>query len=320
MSGGWRAIVGVAVWLVSVVPQVPNLHHGAWAHALIALAALVLVPLAIEVAERPERVAAARQLLRWAARLQLPGALLLVVALRLPPGPGAMMAAGVWSVVLGLIAASGGVQLWKTAEKRAVAWCNEAGLVFAAVGAVWLLADRAGIRPLGFSEDIVLLTAVHFHYAGLIVPVLASRALEAVKPGRASTVIALAVVAGVPAVALGITASQLGWSGVIEAGAALLMSAAGAAVAIVHVWLGVATRRAVLVRCLWVIAGCSLFAGMLLSALYGLRDFVAPWPWLDIPWMRALHGTVNALGFGVCGTLGWWWVRRRCQLRMEQEG
>lgn len=311
MSGGWRAVVGAAVWLVSVVPQVPNLHHGFWAHALIALAALVLVPLLIEVADRPTRVSGARQSLAWAARLQLPGALLLIVALRLAPGPGAMLTAGLWCGVLGLIAMSGGVQLWVTAEKRAVAWCNEAGLVFAAVGAMWLLADRAGIRPLGFSEDIVLLTAVHFHYAGLIVPVLASRALEAVKPGRTSTTIALAVVAGVPAVAIGITASQLGWSGLIEAGAALLMSAAGAAVAIVHVWLGIGTRRAIFVRCLWVTAGCSLFAGMLLSALYGLRELIAPWPWLDIPWMRALHGTVNATGFGFCGTLGWWWARRR---------
>ncbi len=306
MSGGWRAVVGVAVWLVSVMPRVPSLHHGAWGHALVGFAALVLVPLAIEVADRPGRVAGARQLLGWAARLQLPGALLLVVALRLTPGPGAMLAAALWCAVLGLIATSGGVQLWKTAENRAVAWCNEAGLVFAAVGAVWLLADRAGIRPLGFSEDIVLLTAVHFHYAGLIMPVLASRALEAVRPGRASTAIALAVVAGVPAVAVGITATQWGMSVGIEASAALLMSGAGAAVAMVHVWLGVATRRAVLVRCLWVAAGCSLAAGMVLSALYGLRGYFAPWPWLDIPWMRALHGSVNAIGFAGCGTVAWW--------------
>ena len=72
-----------------------------------------------------------------AATRLLPGALLLVVALRLAPGPAATAAVGLWCVVLVLIAASGGVQLWKTAEKRAVVWCSESGLVFAAVGAVF---------------------------------------------------------------------------------------------------------------------------------------------------------------------------------------
>ena len=28
-------------------------------------------------------------------------------------------------------------------------------------------------------------------------------------------------------------------------------------------------------------------------------------PWLDVPWMRAVHGTVNAVGFGLGGVLAW---------------
>jgi hypothetical protein len=43
---------------------------------------------------------------------------------------------------------------------------------------------------------------------------------------------------------------------------------------------------------------------MLLAALYGSRFYLAV-DWLDIPWMRALHGTANAVGFGVVGLLGW---------------
>jgi len=112
-------------------------------------------------------------------------------------------------------------------------------------------------------------------------------------------------------VAVGITASQLGWGVAVESGAALWMSAAGMAVAAVHLRLGIGTRWAVGVRCLWVFAGCSLFAGMVLAALYGVRVYFAPWPWLDIPWMRALHGTINAIGFAGGGTLAWWLVVRR---------
>ena len=48
-----------------------------------------------------------------------------------------------------------------------------AGLVYLAVGGVWTVIARAGLRPLGFPDLIVLLTAVHFHYAGFALPVLA---------------------------------------------------------------------------------------------------------------------------------------------------
>lgn len=42
----------------------------------------------------------------------------------------------------------------------------------------------------------------------------------------------------------------------------------------------------------------------MLAAIYGSRFYV-PMPWLDIPWMRAVHGTANALGFGLAGLLAW---------------
>jgi hypothetical protein len=311
MSAGWRAVVGAAVWSVFVLWTVPNVHHGAWAEALILFAALVLMPLVIEIADGPARAHGARQLLGWAARLQLPGALILLIGFRLEPGVAAMASAGLWSAVLLTMAASGAVQLWKAPKAGPVRVCSEAGLVFAAIGAAWLLADRAGVRPLGFDGDIVLLTAVHFHYAGVILPVLTSRALEAVAPGVWGRVTAAGVVAGVPAVALGITSTQLGWAGGVECAAALIMSTAGLAVAMTHVRLGLGLRRSVAVRCLWVAAGCSLAAGMLLSALYGMREVFAPWPWLDIRWMRALHGSVNAIGFAGAGTWAWWSVARR---------
>ena len=45
-------------------------------------------------------------------------------------------------------------------------------------------------------------------------------------------------------------------------------------------------------------------AGMVLSTLYGLRFFDVL-PGLDIPWMRALHGTGNALGFALPALMAW---------------
>jgi hypothetical protein len=184
--------------------------------------------------------------------------------------------------------------------------CRDAGLIYAAVGAAWLLADRLGLRPLGFDPAIVLLTAVHFHYAGWLLPIITGLALGNSKPSWFHPVVGWTVIAAVPGVAIGITVSQLGFGPGVETTAALLMALGGTGVAAIHVRLALEGRWPVGLRCLWMAAASSLLAGMLLAALYGARNFFHPWPWLDLPWMRALHGSVNALGFGFCGLLGWW--------------
>jgi hypothetical protein len=303
MSARTKALIGVFAWLAFSLPQTPNVHHGIWGHVLVQFAALVIAPFLIEVVRRSGDNA----MIAWAARLQLPAALLLVAAFRFENGEmWGIVSAAAWAGVLTMLAVGGLMRVRSGGERSPARWCREGGLVFAAVGAAWLIADRAGMRPLGFSADMVLLTAVHFHYAGLILPVIAGEALAEWRRPLAARVIAGGVLAGVPAVAVGITASQLGWSSSIELAAAFVMAVSGAAVGVVHVALGLGRKAMVSVRCLWVVAGCSLIAGMLLAALYGMRGVFALWPWLDIPWMRALHGTVNALGFGFCGTLAWW--------------
>ena len=67
---------------------------------------------------------------------------------------------------------------------------------------------RAGLRPLGFPDLIVLLTAVHFHYAGFALPVLTGLVAR-VLGGPAAGAACLGVIAGVPLVAIGITDAQL---------------------------------------------------------------------------------------------------------------
>lgn len=324
MSGGRRAWIGAAVWGVVAMPAVPNLHHGAWAQALTAFAALVLAPLLFDiVAAEAVGGEMARRGLAWAARLQLPAALLVAGSFRISAGPWALLMATPWAVVLLLLAMVGVARAVRRREAGVWPhWCGDAGLIYAAIGAAWLLADRGGLRPLGFAEDIVLLTAVHFHYAGLILPVLAGRALQRISAGWLGAAVSVGVMAGVPAVAVGITLSQVNANTAVETMAAGLMAVAGFAVAVTHLWLAMRDEPApvsgsgedfrprsenvdTFTRGLWMIAGVSLAAGMVLAALYGLRNTAAPWPWLDIPWMRALHGSVNALGFALGGTLAW---------------
>lgn len=306
-----RVFLGALICLGSTWMRVPDLRHGVWAQALLGFAALVVVPLLIDLVGDELDGPVSRRLLRTAAWLQFPSSLLLVFAYAGGPGVWAALSALPWTLVLLLLSGTGVLRVVQRGSRPLPLLCRDTGLIYAAVGAAWLMADRLGLHPLDFDESIVLLTAIHFHYAGLIVPVLTGFALGLLPGSRLVTLIGVGVIAGVPAVAVGITASQFHLDPRIELVAALLMALSGLGLAALHLLLGLQQRRPVAVRCLWVVAGCSLTAGMLLAVLYGVRNFFHPWPWLDIPWMRALHGSINALGFGFCGVLGWWLLRGR---------
>jgi hypothetical protein len=183
--------------------------------------------------------------------------------------------------------------------------CTDAALMFSLVGGLWTLADRLGIRPLGFDPSIVALTAVHFHYAGVLLPLFTGLTARQMPESRFVARAAVGVVLGVPAVAVGITFSQLGWGFGLETAAGLALALAGAIVAIMHVRLATEPEFTPTTRALLAVAGVALFFGMVFAALYAIRFQASPLPWLAIPQMRAIHGTLNALGFGLCGVLGW---------------
>ncbi len=105
-------------------------------------------------------------------------------------------------------------------------------------------------------------------------------------------------------VAVGITSTQVAAWRWIESVAALVMATSGMLSAWLHLRLALQRVWPARVRILWAISAISLFASMTLAAIYGLR-FYLPLMGLDIPWMRALHGTANAIGFGLASLLAW---------------
>lgn len=146
---------------------------------------------------------------------------------------------------------------------------------------------------------------MHFHYAGLLLPLVAGRVVRRFPGARFAASAAVGVVLGVPAVAAGISATQLGRGPAFECAAGWGLALSGLGVALFHVRLALESKNAASVCALWAVAGVALFFGMPLAAAYATRAFGAPLPWLGIPAMRALHGTANALGFGLCGVLAW---------------
>ncbi len=306
MSPRISALLGAAVCLAFALTRVPGLGHTAWATALLLFASLVLVPLALEVVvetDDPPALAPWFSLARWT---QFPAALLLAVSCWLEPGAGGVGFAAPWFAFTLLLAAIGMRRLRAAGMRRSLhGMCGDVALIFSAVGGAWALADRAAYRPLDFDAAIVSLTAVHFHYAGLLLPLFAGLVQREYWMSRFAARAAVGVVLGVPAVAIGIVASQLGSGPAIEAAAGVGLALAGMAVGILQVRRATERNGPPLARWLLGVSGAALFCAMVLAAAYAVRSMGATFAWLGLPQMRALHGTLNAFGFGLCGVLGW---------------
>lgn len=179
-----------------------------------------------------------------------------------------------------------------------------AAYLFFPIGPLAAFSDRLGWAPLDFSPIIILLTAAHFHYAGFLLPWVLSNLLRQRAPSILQRWVAWAVLLGIPAVAVGITSAQFGVDPWLETSAATLMALGGLGVAFWQAGLALESRQALSQRFAMLGLFLCLGTGMILALLYGWRSYF-PLPFLSIPWMYALHGTLNTLGVGVFGILVW---------------
>lgn len=307
MNNRTKAIVGAVAWLALVVAARVSPWAPGWTHVLIAFAALVLVPLALDlVTERRDTGKIGRNFF-LAQKIQLPSAALLALSLGLPHGLWAVVAALPWALVTAMLASAGVGRLLRDRWARPIDRLGaDVGLGFFVVSGMWVLIDRSGYRPLGFSPDIVALTAAHFHFAGLLLPLFAGQVARDMPDSRFASRAIVGTILGIPALAAGITFTQLGWTAAFETAAGCGLALAGASVGVLHVrWAVDAKKASSSARSLVAVTGVALFFAMALAALYALRPYVALAPDLGIPQMRAFHGTLNAFGVGLCGVLGW---------------
>ncbi|AFK18227.1 hypothetical protein HFX_0500 [Haloferax mediterranei ATCC 33500] len=142
---------------------------------IIALAMLVLVPLAVRLADTPRRDGTRSGWYRIAVVGQPMMALLGVFSLTMPPGAAAVLTALPWAATTGAVAGFGAWRLLQRGPWPIEELSVDAGLLYIVVGGAALLFDRAGVS-LVFEPIIVTLTIVHFHYAGSALPILAGMA------------------------------------------------------------------------------------------------------------------------------------------------
>jgi hypothetical protein len=287
---------------------------------LFLFAPLVIVPLGMELGRGMGGTGRLEELAR---RLQPVGAGMVVVAMCLPPGWRAGLAAAGWMVVCGLMAGGGVVGLvrssltrssltrssltrssWRDADRSVRATLALAQMDLG-VGGAWLVASRLGMRPMGIQEPIGLLTAVHFHFAGFATAMIAAATLQFVERrgvfrlGQRWLKPVVVLVAGMPIV----VAAGFVISPVVKMAAAILFSTSVAALAIAVRACGRNAEDAT-ARILLQVAAGAVFAGMVLSASYAVADYAGS-EVLTIPQMARTHGILNAVGFCLAGLLGW---------------
>jgi YndJ-like protein len=295
ISTSYRSVsrLGLLLWLGVFVDWRPDLHHDVWARLILLMAVLIWVPMVLNLLEYPKAGV-------WWVGLS---GLALVAGFYCEAG---WLAAGLalpW-VVVTLWVFMRGVDHWiqhaHNAGEKAVA----ASQIFLVVGGLWTLADRLGWQPLGFDPVIVLLTGVHFHYAGFLFTWLAGRSAQQ-WPHQATNTAAYLAMLAVPLTAAGITVTQLWGRYELEALSALCVAVSGWLMAASYFLAVLRPGLPLLARLLWLICSVSLIFSMTLAVGYAVRNW---WPveWLAIPNMRAWHGTSNALGVAGCGVWGWW--------------
>jgi hypothetical protein len=301
------AALGVLLWCVIVVGSIMRRFWLGPIEVFFLLAPLVHVPLGFRVVRR---LFGEYSLLGQAAVFVLPaGAILATASFWLPAGRAAATLAAGWFLVCGLAALDGLWRLLRGGYRSTEGLCISAGFVYLAVGGVWLVLSRSGTMPMHFAEPIILLTAVHFHFMGFALPLVAGatgQELRTREPILYSVVergifrfVAMGIIGGPAIVAAGFVLEFA----LLKLVGALLLAVASIGLAgfllPVLPWI-----RLRLAKVLLSVSAVSLVVGMILAATYAVGEFTERY-WLLIPQMARLHGTVNALGFTLCGLLGW---------------
>jgi YndJ-like protein len=290
----------LSIWLkISVILAVSyglDVHptYPSWAVIMVLVAAFLLVPIGYQQFTHPYNfLFKNNKVLAW----HLPAVLLLAFSFVLEQGALAGLLAlpyFLWCLTI-FFRALFPIQFSLKYLCGIITW------VFLTNAATWLVFDRFDVQPFGFSPWIVLLTGAHFHYAGFAL--MASLSLlffDNPNHFLMKTTI-WSVIIGVVLTALGITTTQLGLPHFIETIAAVSMALSGVLSGFVFIKFGF--KEDGITQKLWLLGGFCLLLGMILAFCYAIRPIYAI-PILTIPFMQAVHGSLNALGFGTLTLVG----------------
>jgi hypothetical protein len=181
--------------------------------------------------------------------------------------------------------------------------CVTMSFSYLPIGCAWLVASRYGLNPMDFQEPIVLLTAVHFHFAGFAAPLLTRAAAAAlgktaVHTQRLFRAVAVGVLAGPGLLAAGFVIGPR-----LKLAAAMLLVASEIGLAFFFL-AALKAMRPRLAQVLVAFSAASVLFAMVFAGVWAIGEFPLQ-PFVHLAQMAKFHGAANALGFTVCGLLGW---------------
>ena len=183
------------------------------------------------------------------------------------------------------------------------------------VGGLWLFASRLGLQPVGFREPIVLLTAIHFHYAGLMAAVLTGLAASRLEKNRAAWYLRMALSCAVVGPGLLGLAFLAGPKFKLAAVVLMVIGEYGLALATMRI--GMADARGFGGRMLLLGSG-SVVLGMFLAGVWAIGEYPLH-AFVNLEQMARFHGVLNSVGFGLCSLVGWTFLRRDAMIRQARE-
>jgi hypothetical protein len=296
-------LIGTTVWIALAISSfAPRVHLGI-IEVLFLLGPWIVVPLGADLVNGAgaSKSNAVRDWILFTA------ASLTTVSFFLDNRTVAAWFASSWLLVCGCFAGDGVRRFVISGRSSFTQFCFAAGEGYLLVAGAWLVASRAGLQLLAFREPIVLLTAVHFHFAGFASAVLAGLADRAFVGHRGHRILRAALLAVVLGPGILGLAFLLGPKVKLVAALLIALGQFGLAAGTVRVGMAAQNSRG---RWLLLVAGASVAAGMILAGVWAIGEYPLQ-AFVNIRQMAEFHGVLNAVGFVVCGLVGWTMVNAK---------
>lgn len=297
------AAVGAIAWLLLVLTVTTDSHETELIHKIVFFAVLVLVPLGLSLVAG-DRQEGSIGLFRVAVMIQPLAAIATIASFFLEKGFTSAALSAAWLIFASLVALFGLTRLLKRGLYPLEESSIDAGLLYLPVACGWLVIYRYGIQPFDYGETIILLTVVHFHFAGFAAPLIAGMAGRLLArrnshPGKLFSFVVFALIAAMPLIAAGITFSPwLGLLGTLLLATGLLM------LAVITIGKVLPQVESSVPRLLLLVGSLSSCVAMVLACLYSY-SIVTHTLILRIPTMAMSHGLLNAFGFAACSLFAW---------------
>jgi hypothetical protein len=296
--------LGAVAWALVTLMSLLGWVEQSALDLIVLLALLVIAPLAIPLALE------ALPWWRLTVVVQPVATLIGGLSFLLHTGPLAAVAATVWLLFTGFIAVQAVLRLRHVRRASLIRIYPAVALIYLPIGGIWLVFARLGLQPLGFSPDIVLLTAVHFHYITLAALVMtgligqAGSVIEPAFPWKLYSIAAIGLVVDPPMVAAGYTLAQFTSSQYLESAASTLLAFSLILITLLSLRSIIPSTISPVARVSLLVSNTAVFFTMLAVGAYAVGNATGDWT-ITISQMIVIHGWINALVFSLSGLLGW---------------